>query len=79
MTDMPDAARFAAPRSAAGRLEALVRHAWSDLAARRRGRRTMTDLSDLNDHALADVGLERSHTVPAALASVRDASHWPRW
>ena len=81
MTDMTAAARFAAPRSAAGRLDAVVRRAWSGLLDwhRRRIHRANVALSALDHRGLADVGLERSQTVPTALAGVRDASHWPRW
>ena len=81
MTDMTAVARSATPRSAGGRLDAVVRHAWSGFLDwhSRRSRGANIALSALDHRGLADVGLQRSQTVPAAFASVRDTSHWPRW
>ena len=81
MTEMTTAVGHAATSSVARRPGTLWRTAWSGFLDwhRRRSRRASIALSELDHYGLADIGLERPHTVPAALASVRDASHWPRW
>ena len=80
MSEMTTTVGHAATSSVARGPGALWRTAWSGFLGwhRRRIHRANIALSELDHHGLADIGLEQSHSELAALASVRDASHWPR-
>ena len=65
MTDMTATAGHAAARSIARRTGALATGAWSGFLGWQRRRKAIADLSKLSDHALWDIGLNRSEIEAA--------------